>query len=183
MSSEIKALEEQILTLKQKLAALRRELAPEPVDDHLFVTPEGARRLSDLFDGHDDLLVVHNMGTGCSYCTLWADGFNGVVPELRSRAAFALVSPDPADKARRFADGRGWRFPVLSDESRAFSTALGRWDGKSIYPGVSGFRRTEQGIVRIASADLGEGDDFCAVWHLFELLKDGWGGWSPAYRL
>ena len=26
-----------------------------------------------------------------------------------------------------------------------------------------------------------EGDDFCAVWHMFDLLKDGWAGWEPQY--
>jgi predicted dithiol-disulfide oxidoreductase (DUF899 family) len=183
MDPRIPGLEQQILSLKQELATLRRAQPPQPVEDHVFATPEGPRRLSELFGDREDLLVVHNMGVGCSYCTLWADGFNGVVPELLSRAAFVLVSPDPAEKARRFAAGRGWRFPVVSDESLAFSKALGRWQEDSIWPGVSGLRRTADGIVRIATADLGEGDDFCAVWHLFDLLRDGWNGWSPAFRL
>jgi hypothetical protein len=45
--------------------------------------------------GHyKDLILVHNMGQSCRYCTMWADGFNGIHPHLANRAAFALVWPD-----------------------------------------------------------------------------------------
>ena len=63
-----------------------------------------------------------------------------------------------------------------------FSKAMG-FHGKepgSFWPGASGFRRAADGsIERTASAPFGEGDDFCATWHLFDLLEDGWNGWEP----
>jgi len=184
MSAEIDALDQQILDLKKKVAELRRAQPPEPMEDFAFEGPDGPVSLSTLFGDKDDLLIVHNMGTGCSHCTLWADGFNGVAPELASRAGFVLVSPDSLAVATNFATKRGWRFPVVVDEDKGFSTAVGRWNGEMIYPGVSAFHKSADGaIVRVSSSHLGEGDDFCAVWHLFDLLKDGWNGWEPKYRL
>ena len=44
--------------------------------------------LSSLFGDRGGLIVVHNMGRDCSYCTMWADGFTGLLPHLESRAAF-----------------------------------------------------------------------------------------------
>jgi predicted dithiol-disulfide oxidoreductase (DUF899 family) len=34
-------------------------------------------RLSSLFGKKDELILIDNMGQGCPYCTMWADGFNG----------------------------------------------------------------------------------------------------------
>ena len=35
--------------------------------------------------GKDDLVVIHNMGASCAYCTLWGDGFNGVYEHLANK--------------------------------------------------------------------------------------------------
>lgn len=67
-------------------------------------------RLSDLFGRHEDLMVVHNMGSSCPGCTLWADGYNGVHHHVVTRAAFVVSSPDPPDVQEAFAASRGWRF-------------------------------------------------------------------------
>jgi predicted dithiol-disulfide oxidoreductase (DUF899 family) len=63
----------------------------------------GSVQLSDLFGEHEDLIVIHNMGVSCPYCTLWADGFNGLIRHLEDRAAFVMVSPDPPDIQKEFA--------------------------------------------------------------------------------
>jgi len=65
--------------------------------------------LAGLFGRKDDLVVIHNMGSSCPYCTLWADGFNGLYDHLANRAAFALSSPDAPAAQKRFAEGpRDW---------------------------------------------------------------------------
>ena len=46
-------------------------------------------------------------------------------------------------------------------------------------PGVSVFQRAPQGILRVSDTAFGPGDDFCSVWHLFDLLPDGAAGWAP----
>jgi len=185
MSEEIEALERKIYEMKTQLAEMRRAQPADPIEDYELIGPNGPVKLSALFGEGEDLLVVHNMGTGCSYCTLWADGFNGFVPEISTRASFVLVSPDEIGVATKFAEKRGWRFPVVVDDEKAFSTAVGRWFGeKGIYPGVSGLHKDADGkITRISTVDAGPGDDFCAVWPLLDLLKDGAKGWEPKYRL
>src|SRR5215470_17237168 len=105
----------QIAELRQKMRATQAEIEPEPVKDYAFRGANGATiKLSELFGEKDTLFVVHNMGASCRYCTLWADGFNGVFEHLRSRASFVVASPDAPEKQRLFAQGRGWRFPMIS---------------------------------------------------------------------
>src|SRR5262245_145337 len=89
-----------IADLRREMRALRMEAEPEEVRDYELVTPQGPVRLSSLFGGKRDLIVIHNMGVSCAYCTLWADGYNGVYHHLVERAAFVLSSPDPPDVQR-----------------------------------------------------------------------------------
>ena len=78
MSTKIVELEREVFEKQQLLAQLKRERDAEPVDDYELSGPAGKVRLSELFGDKNDLIVVHNMGKSCPYCTLWADGFNGV---------------------------------------------------------------------------------------------------------
>lgn len=184
LTDEIHDVEGQILALREKLSKLRAKMA-EPVEDYEFEEWNGAVQLSELFGDKRDLLVIHNMGASCAYCTLWADGLNGVLDHLTNRAAVVLITPDAVDTAMKFAESRHWRFHMVSDPSRAFSEKMGYWnvEEKSAFPGVSAFSKGEGGgIVRTGTASFGEFDDFCAVWHLFGLLKDGANGWAPQYR-
>jgi Bacterial protein of unknown function (DUF899) len=84
----------QIADIREKMRSTRAASEPEEVHDYEFATPSGKTRLSTLFCGKDTLFVIHNMGTSCAYCTMWADGFNGVFEHLRDRAAFVVSSPD-----------------------------------------------------------------------------------------
>jgi len=60
------------------------------------------------------------MGRSCPYCTMWADGFNGVLDHLEDRAAFALVSPDTPLAQRKFAGSRGWKFKMVLEQGDQF---------------------------------------------------------------
>lgn len=174
-------------TLRGKIASIRTEMRatqvaiePQRVDDHAFATLDGAVKLSTLFGRKKDLFVIHNMGTTCPYCTMWADGFNGLHDHLASRAAFVVVSPDPPAIQRDFAAARGWRFRMLSDTGGAFARAMGyaTGDGRPL-PGVSVFARNGKAITRVSDAALHPLDDFCATWHLLDLLPAGADGWQP----
>lgn len=99
MEEEIDALGAQIAELKEKLSEARRRRPTEPISDYVLKRSTGeAVTLSDLFGDQDDLLLIHNMGAGCVYCTMWADGFVSSQPHLESRAAFVVVSPDKPDQ-------------------------------------------------------------------------------------
>jgi predicted dithiol-disulfide oxidoreductase (DUF899 family) len=173
----------QIAGLREKMRALQAEIEPQPVEDYELATPQGPVRLSELFGGKDDLIVIHNMGASCPYCTLWADGFNGLYDHLADRAAFAVSSPDaPADQTR-FAESRGWRFPMVSHQGTSFAADLGyRSEAGGWLPGVSVFRREDGRVLRVADTGFSPGDDFCTLWHLLDLFPDGAGGWSPKVR-
>lgn len=181
LDAEIEDLERRIEALKAERSEARRRRGPEPIEDHEVGTSDGSRRLSDLFGAHDDLLLVHNMGTTCAYCTLWADGLVGLLPHLTRRSAVALLTPDPPDVQRAFAAARGWPFVFASDPTRSVARALGfaPEEGFSL-PGVSALRRAADGsLVRTGRAAFGPGDDYCAVWPLFDLLEGGVAGWAP----
>lgn len=182
---EIEALEREIREKQKKLNALRRQAGPRAPADGVFDAPDGTRvRLADLFGSHRDLIMVHNMGARCAYCTLWADGFNGMLPHFEDRAAFVVVSPDAPDAQQEFAARRGWRFRMVSDRGATFAVAMGYAsdnDGTRHYlPGFSTFRRDDDGVVRrVAHASFGPGDPYCGLWPMIDLLDGGAGAWHP----
>ena len=184
MNEKVTELLRRIDALKKELTQARRDAGPEPVQDYELKRTDGSPvRLSELFGDKDDLLVVHNMGKGCVYCTLWADGFTGHAPHLLDRAAFALCSNDDPATAREFSESRGWSYPVVSGAGSAFAKDMGFMspDAKP-WPGVSAFHKSADGsIVRTGSAPFGPGDDFCPVWPFLDLLDNGADGWQPKY--
>jgi predicted dithiol-disulfide oxidoreductase (DUF899 family) len=113
----------QIGGIKAKIRELQAGIEPEAVADYVFSTPSGPVRLSELFGDKNELFVIHNMGKACAYCTLWADGFNGVQHHLRDRAAFVVSSPDSPQAQQEFA-----RAPAAW-ERRVHGTAQTPWAG------------------------------------------------------
>ena len=172
MQADIQQKYEQIKALEEDVAVLRQSLPGQPVSDYSFNIAAGEIALSALFDGRQDLIMVHNMGFDCHYCTMWADGFNAVYPHMEERAAFVVASPDsPAAQAKGRAK-HGWTFAMVSAEGTSFFADMGfQAEDGSPWPGVSVFRRNGDGAIeRRASAPFGPGDKFCSVWSFFELL-------------
>lgn len=181
---DVERLEERIQKDKQRLVKMRHALPPLEVGDYAFLTPEGKKiMLSKLFGKHDELLLIHNMGVRCAYCTLWADGFNGVREHLANRAAFVVVSPDQPKIMKEFARSRGWKFPMYSCQGTTFGKDMEFENEKgSPWPGVSTFFKNPDGTMyRVAWAYFGPGDDFCSTWPLFDLLPRGVNNWEPKY--
>ncbi len=81
----------QISDLRGKIREVQQSVEPEEVGDYTFATRDGPVRLSQLFGDKASLFVIHNMGASCPYCTLWADGFNGLLPHIENHAAFAVA--------------------------------------------------------------------------------------------
>ncbi len=159
------------------------KIEPQELKDYEFQTPEGTVRLSELCGEHEDLMVVHNMGPSCPACTLWADGYNGVHQHVMSRAAFVVSRPDPAAVQQKFADTRGWQFRMVSHAGSSFAADMGYRSEKGGWrPGISLFRRSGERILRVSDVTWSPGDDFCTVWHFFDLLPGGAAGWSPKFN-
>ena len=182
--NEIREAEVGLLKAKKRLVALRKSLAKVPIDDYVFSGEEGSVTISELFGEHSDLIVVHNMGKGCPYCTLWADGFVSSHDHLQNRAAFVISSPDTVAMQQDFAESRGWPFTMVSCVENSFPQDMGFWHAEQgAQPGVSVFSKDADGkIFRDGAANFGPGDDFCSVWSFFDLLKDGPNGWTPQYE-
>ena len=186
LGKKISALEKKIVGLRAQVNSLRqREYRKEVPDYELKNWNGGATRLSQLFGGKKDLIVIHNMGTHCPYCTMWADGFNGVLPHLEDRAAFVVVSPDLPKIQKQFARSRDWKFRMLSGHGGDFIKDSGFWAETGDYtgpqPGVTTFVKEKGKIYRVSRTSFGPGDDFCGVWHLFDLLKGGADGWTAKF--
>jgi predicted dithiol-disulfide oxidoreductase (DUF899 family) len=181
---EISKAEKALQEARKKVSDLRRKMGHKMVPDYTLKDPEGhSVTLSSLFGTKDDLIIIHNMGRSCPYCTLWADGLMGFKKHLENRAGFALVSHDRPSVLREFASGRGWNFKYLSNDGGPFTKDMGFQDEKgNPQPGVSTFHREPNGTIkRISHAFFGPGDDFCSIWHMFDMLKDGPNGWEPKY--
>lgn len=187
IDKEIDTLQNEVEIAKQRLTEARKRRPKEPIEDYVFKGIEDTEvRLSELFGDKDDLIVVHNMGTGCRYCTMWADGFTGLVPHLQDRAAFVVCSPDTPEVQRRFAAKRNWNFPMVSSHDNSFTQDMGFWtEGgphPGPWPGVSTFHREPGGrIYRVAKTSFSPSDDFCAVWPFLDMLDEGSNGWEPKY--
>jgi predicted dithiol-disulfide oxidoreductase (DUF899 family) len=181
-TAKLAALRGQIAELRKEMRAAQAAVEPEPVENYSFATETGPVRLADLFGDKDTLIMIHNMGASCRYCTLWADGFNGLLPHLQSRAAFVISSPDAPDKQVKFRDSRGWNFRMVSHQGGNFAAEMGYRGENGWRPGVSVFQKRNGKIVRVSDQGLGPYDDFNALWHFFDMIPGGAGDWVPQYK-
>jgi predicted dithiol-disulfide oxidoreductase (DUF899 family) len=179
-SEKMSSYRRQIADIRQKMRTAQAAIEPQEVADYEFKTPEGTVRLSALFGDHADLMVVHNMGSSCPSCTLWADGYNGLHHHVITRTAFAVSSPDAPAAQQKFAESRGWKFRMVSHMGTTFAADMGYRSANGGWrPGISVFKLAGENILRVSDASWSPGDDFCTLWHFFDLLPEGAAGWSP----
>jgi predicted dithiol-disulfide oxidoreductase (DUF899 family) len=184
LEREIRAHERANYRSKAKLEKLRHRLPPVEVTDYVFGGHDGKPlRLSEAFGEKTDLLVIHNMGTRCPMCTMWADGVNGLRHHLEDRAALLVTSTDPVRVQKAFAKKREWRFRMASAAGTLFVSDMGYEDREGRpWPGVSAFHRAADGrLFRVGTASFGPGDDFCPTFAFVGLLKDGQNDWWPKF--
>ena len=179
---DIVALERQIFELTAKLNALRRDNDPSPVPNYRFDTLTGEVTLLDLFAGRDRLLAIHNMGQGCRYCTLWADGFNGMLAHLEDAMSVVLLSGDPPDLQRDLANSRNWRFRLASHGGGAYIVEQTVMEGVENMPGAVLYERQGDQVLRKNNCVFGPGDLYCSLWNLLGLAGLGEAEWTPQYR-
>ena len=180
-NTEIPELEKQIFELTAKLNELRKASAGDEVRDYEFSTIDGATSLLSMFGDKQQLLLIHNMGQGCRYCTLWADGFNGFLQHLESVMSVVLVSKDPPELQRQFANSRDWRFRLASHGGGEYISEQTVMDGAENTPGAVVYERDGDKITRKNSCIFGPGDIYCSMWGLLGLAGRGADNWTPQY--
>lgn len=178
---KIMELWEQRNALNLEITKLLSEDSQMVVEDYPLMDFEGnTLKLSDCFGDHVQLVLVHNMGKHCNYCTLWAEGLKGVWRHIESgeygnKAAFVLLNNDTPEEQKAFAAEHGWDFPMYSCKGTTLFSDLGfqtEKDGEVYYhPGVSTLLKGDSGTLRRHAKDsFGPGDQYCSVFHFFNLF-------------
>lgn len=186
--------EKELTRLQDRIARERRALPWLRVDkDYRFDTPDGPRRLADLFEGRRQLLVQHFMFApgweqGCKSCSYMADHNDGANLHLAQRdVTLLVVSRAPLSDIQRFRERMGWRFKWVSSYGTDFNRDFGVnfsadevADGNADYnymiqrfpheeaPGISVFYRDDAGQVFHTYSRYGRGVE--AMMHTYALL-------------
>ena len=181
VDTEISELEREIFELTARLTELRKSSTGDEVRDYTFATLDGETSLLRMFGDKNQLLLIHNMGQACRYCTLWADGFNGFLNHLESVMSVVLVSKDPPELQRQFANSREWRFRLASHGGGEYITEQTVMDGADNMPGAVVYQRDGNKITRKNSCVFGPGDIYCSMWSLLGLAGLGESDWTPQY--
>jgi len=180
--TEAEKLELEIMEKSQALADLRRAEEGLEVPEYTFETLQGGTALSDLFRGRELLLMIHNMGQACRYCTVWADGINGVLDHLEDAMAVTLVSKDPPEIQRRMALDRGWKFAMASHGGGTYMTEQCTMAGYDNCPGAAVYERAGGKILTRGRTAFGPGDLYSPVWHFLSLAGIGASDWTPQFN-
>ncbi|MDH6131852.1 putative dithiol-disulfide oxidoreductase (DUF899 family) [Kitasatospora sp. MAA4] len=203
---ELRLAEIDLMHHRERVATQRRALPPGPaVQDYTFLEgpaalhegddPVRSVQLSELFSGPERPLVVYQFMYGkrqtspCPMCTLWIDGFNGVVRHLTQNVDFVVIAAADPHPLRAYARTRGWdRLRLLSCAANTFKYDLGSEDEQGNQDStVSVFTRDPDGTVRhrySAHPRMAEDIDqrgidlLSPVWHVLDLTPQGRGDWS-----
>jgi len=180
--ANIKRLEGEIKDATSKLRELRETLPPLKIPDYKFDSLEGQIHLSDLFVSGDKLLMVHNMGQGCRYCTLWGDGLNPFVQHIEDALPLVMVSGDSPLVQRQFANSRQWRFRMVSHNRQQYYEEQVKASDYENCPGIVCYEKKGSELYRLGHAEFGPGDLYCSLWHVLAMAGYSSANWTPQYR-
>jgi len=202
---ELRLAEIESMKLRERVAELRRQLPQGPiVEDYEFLegpaelnagdTPVRKVRLSELFSTPNRSLVIYHLMYGkkqtnpCPMCTLWIDGYNGVVHHLARNLDFAIVAAADLPALRAHARRRGWNnLRLVSARENTFKYDLGSEDREGNQDStISVFTRDAGGALRHfysahpwMAADIRERgiDLLTPVYNMLDLTPQGRGDW------
>jgi predicted dithiol-disulfide oxidoreductase (DUF899 family) len=194
------AREKELTHLRDRIAEERRALPWVRVDkNYVFDTPEGKRKLADLFEGRSQLMVQHFMlgpdwEQGCPSCSFMADHTDGMKIHLEHRdITFVAVSRAPLAEIERFHRRMGWQFKWVSSNGNDFNfdfhvsfTPEERAQGEVYYnfgmtdfpaeeaPGISLFYKNEAGEVFHTYSTFGRGVEvMIGAYNMIDLAPKG----------
>jgi len=185
---------------RERVAELRRRLPRDtPSEDLVFEELRDGHvvpvRLSELFAEPDKPLVLMHFMFGkaqtqpCPMCTMWADGYAGVVEHLSQRLNFAVIVAGELERFDSYARERGWdglRIVSAADTSLKRDLGFENEEGGQM-PGVSVFERASDGELTHFYSVCAFGPDggrmmdlLSPVWNFFDLVPDGRGQFNPS---
>ena len=185
--------EKELTHLRDQVARERRALPWVRVEkDYVFDTPDGKRKLSELFEGRSQLVVQHFMlapgwEEGCKSCSFMADHTDGALVHLEHHdVTMLVVSRAPLAEIERFRQRMGWHFKWVSSHGSDFNHDFGvsftpeeRAKGKIYYnyqltsfaaeelPGISVFYRNDAGQVFHTYSTYGRGVEMMMGTYVF----------------
>jgi predicted dithiol-disulfide oxidoreductase (DUF899 family) len=192
--------EKELTRRHDELARRRRALPWVRVDKpYVFDTPQGPRRLGQLFNGKRQLLLQHFMFApgweeGCKSCSFMADHHDGLRVHLAQRdVALLVVSRAPLAQIDAFRRRMGWGFDWVSSLGSDFNRDFGvsftpeeMASGAVAYnyqrqpfpaeeaPGISVFVRDDAGAVFHTYSRYGRGVEvMIGTYALLDLMPRG----------
>lgn len=197
---ELLKAEKELTRLRDKVARERLALPWVHIDkEYLFDTPEGTRRLADLFDGRSQLLVQHFMFApewkeGCPSCSYMADHTDGMNKHLAHHdVTMIAVSRAPLDQIERYRKRMGWQFKWVSSFGSDFNYDFrvsftpeqvasghidynfGDWpETGEEWPGISAFHKNDAGEVFRTYSTYGRGVEvMMGAYNMLDLAPKG----------
>ena len=184
----------------ERVAEQRRRLPPggEVPEDYEFQGPNGPAKLSELFGRHDTL-ITYNWMYGpkrerpCPMCTSLLSAYDGEMPDILQRVAFAVIATSPIERMRAFAVERGWRYlPLYSSGGNSFNRDYaGETPDSGDNAAFNVFHRSGGTIRHFWAAEMGAGSadpgqdprgapDPMPIWNLLDMTPEGRGkDWYP----
>lgn len=169
------------LAIANRLEKLRCENTAVPIRNYTFETLAGPTDLLTLFADKEKLLMIHNMGDACRWCTSWADGLNAALPHLENSFSVVLVSKNQPLTQRRFALERGWKFRMVSHGGGEYAVEQTVTPGEPDMPGIVCYVRNEDMIFRKNASEFGPGDFFNPLFHVVTLAGVGLEEFTPQF--
>jgi predicted dithiol-disulfide oxidoreductase (DUF899 family) len=177
----------------ERVAEQRRHLPPGgPVPkNYTFEGVNGRISFEELFTDKETLVVYSYMfgperERPCPMCTSLLSSWDGEIPDIQQRVAFAVVARSPLQRLTDFKRERGWHYlPLYSDTSGEFSRdyhALGK-DGSddaafNVFTRRDGtMRHFWSGEMGGATADPGQdprgAPDLMPIWTILDSTPEG----------
>lgn len=182
----------------EQVAEQRRALPPggNLPEDYAFTDLDGERRrLSSLFGDHDTLALYSYMFSPedehpCPACTSLMDGWNGQMPQITQRIAFAAVSSAPPDKLAAISTKRAWNnITLLSAEGTDYQTRYFGVDADGTeHTFMNVFRKDGDAIRHFWGSEMQRAkvdghprhlDQIWPIWGMLDLTPEGRGHFFP----
>lgn len=139
------------------------------------------------------LMFAEDAEEACPSCSMWVDGFNGVVDHLNQHVNFVVIAKAPLPKLRSWARLRGWhKIRLLSSFGSTFNADMNLehpdWmPNLNQAPGISVFRKDGDAVRHTYSSTPeftsheGRGIDLLSpVWNVLDIVPEGRGEWNPS---
>ena len=191
--------EKEFTRKRDELSEKRRSLPWVKIEkEYTFEGPDGRVSLSDLFQGHNQLVIYHFMlgpdwESGCKSCSFWADNFQNLTPHLAARdVSFLLVSRAPIEKIQAFKQRMAWDTKwvsslgsdfnfdynvsfdnqALEDNTAYYNYRKGTFPSEEA-PGISAFIKQDGNIYHTYSAYSRGLDMLNTAYHILDITPKG----------